>query len=156
MEAIEKICFLTLRQASVHPCFHIVLDSTKVHLIMPTRTKEEAENNGVEVGVDGNQKIDSMMHKPESQEEGKEEAKDDVKQSAKREKIDDDGEDQKEERPAKSAKKDEGDTATSKEGDAAKASKPADKKQAAILDPGKKNDIQGDQEGEFKVLERGQ
>jgi hypothetical protein len=122
---------------------------------MVSQTKQEAENNGIKTGADGNQKIDSMMVKPESAESKEQNGHSEKKEpitSTKRDTVDltDDAE----ERPAKAAKKEE--KHESANGDAEKASKPADKEQAETLKPGNEEEMQGDQEGAFKVLERGQ
>lgn len=135
-------------------------------LKMSTRSKKAAENNGIEVGSDGNQKIDSMMEKPKKSEQKTDEndqGGNESKESTltKREKEDEEGET--ENRPSKAAKKDEGHesaaasaAAAAAEGDGEKAQKPANEDHAAVLKPGTEEDMKGEEEGAFKVLERGQ
>ncbi|UZJ55938.1 hypothetical protein CBS101457_005258 [Exobasidium rhododendri] len=139
---------------------------------MSPAMKKEAESNGREVDDQGNQKIDTLMVKAEptkkERQEEEQETKDDEQESKddeaetkndesskKREKSDEPEEDNEEQRPSKSAKTEEKKVEKSSNGDAEKVKENPDEEQAALLEVGAEEDIEGKEEGSFKVLERG-
>jgi cobalamin biosynthesis protein CobT len=142
-----------------------VSNTVDVKVDMPPKAKKDAESNGRQVDDDGNQKIDSLMEKaepvqaaakeePQDQDDAESHQKD---TSKKREKGEEEEEGTEDVRPKKTAKKEEeGAGAEEVEGEAAKAKEVPDEKLAAVLEPGAEEDMDGDDEGSFKVLERGQ
>ena len=105
---------------------------------MSPTAKSEAEKNGRQADDDGNQKIDSLMEKAAPTKREKEGGESGGG----------------EERPSKSSKKGGGQKAAVGNGD--KANAVADEKQVAALEPGGKEETGGEDEGKYKVLERGQ
>jgi hypothetical protein len=115
---------------------------------MSSKAQSEAAKNGVKVNADGNQQIDSMMEKPKAHNDETESGDKTAPTKREKEPVDEGGKEDGEERPSKAAKKEENSSAVDVH-DAEKVKEPASEEKAAVLEP-------GEEEDEFKIMERGQ